>query len=45
MKAMAQKPQPEWVAKRARTNRIIGLVLFGLVLLYLVLFVVRYVMR
>ena len=36
---------PEWAAKRARGNRIIGLVLAGLVALYVVLFVVRFVAR
>ncbi|MEO8133557.1 MAG: hypothetical protein ABI831_06255 [Betaproteobacteria bacterium] len=42
---MTRKDYPEWAAKRARGNRIIGLVLLGLVLLYVVLFVVRYVVR
>ena len=42
---MAQRRYPEWAARRARGNRIIGLVLLGLVLLYLLLFVVRYVVR
>ena len=42
---MAGKRLPEWAAKRARGNRVIGLLLFGLVLLYLLLFVVRYVVR
>jgi len=36
---------PEWAAKRARGNRMIALALFGLVALYVVLFVVRYVAR
>ena len=36
---------PEWAAKRTKGNRIIGLVLFGLVALYVVMFVVRYVAR
>ena len=43
--AMARKHLPEWAAKRARGNRIIGLVLFGLVLLYVLLFVTKYVVR
>ena len=42
---MAVRPYPEWAAKRAKGNRIIALVLFGLVALYVVLFVVRYVAR
>lgn len=42
---MAARRYPEWAAKRARGNRIIALVLFGLVALYVVLFVVRYVAR
>jgi hypothetical protein len=42
---MAVRRYPEWAAKRARGNRIIALVLFGLVALYVVLFVVRYVAR
>jgi hypothetical protein len=42
---MAVRQYPEWAAKRARGNRIIALVLFGLVALYVVLFVVRYVVR
>ncbi len=42
---MAVRRYPEWAAKRARGNRIIALVLFGLVVLYVVLFVVRYVVR
>ena len=42
---MAARGHPEWVAKRARGNRIIALVLFGLVALYVVLFVVRFVAR
>jgi hypothetical protein len=40
-----RKQVPDWVAKRARGNRIIGLVLLGLVVLYIVLFVARYVIR
>ena len=42
---MAVRRYPEWAAKRARGNRIIATVLFGLVALYVVLFVVRYVAR
>ena len=42
---MSGRHYPEWAARRARGNRIIALVLFGLVALYLVLFVVRYVAR
>ena len=42
---MTNPRYPEWAAKRARGNRIIALVLFGLVALYVVLFVVRYVAR
>ena len=42
---MAQKEWPEWAAKRAKGNRIIALVLVGLVVFYVVLFVVRYVLR
>ena len=43
---MADRKQvPDWVAKRARGNRIIGLVLLGLVVLYVALFVARYVVR
>lgn len=43
---MAQDRQdPDFAARRARGNRIIGLVLFGLVALYFLLFVVRYVAK
>ena len=42
---MAVRPYPEWAAKRARGNRMIGLALFGLVALVVVLFVIRYVAR
>ena len=43
---MADRKQvPDWVAKRARGNRIIALILFGLVVLYVALFVARYVIR
>ena len=42
---MAGKEWPEWAQKRVRNNRIIGLVLAALVLFYVVLFVVRYVVR
>ena len=42
---MADKHDPDWAAKRARGNRIIGLVLFALVLVYVGLFVARYVLR
>ena len=34
---------PEWAKRRKSGNRIIALALFGLVALYVVLFVVRYV--
>jgi hypothetical protein len=40
---MPVRRYPEWAAKRARGNRIIAIVLFGLVALYTILFVVRYV--
>ena len=42
---MTVRHYPEWAAKRARGNRIIAMVLVGLVALYVVLFVVRYVAR
>jgi len=42
---MGQRHLPEWAAKRAKGNRIIGLILFGLVLLYVVMFVAKYVVR
>ena len=42
---MAARHQPEWVAKRARGNRLIALALFAQVALVVVLFVVRYVAR
>ena len=42
---MADRRYPEWAAKRARGNRLIGLALFGLVALVFVLFFVRYVAR
>ena len=42
---MASRRYPEWAAKRVRGNRIIALALFGLVALYVVLFVVKYVAR
>ena len=42
---MSQRQMPEWAAKRQRGNRIIAVVLFGLVALYVVMFVVRYVAR
>jgi hypothetical protein len=45
MSDMAKRELPEWAAKRARGNRIIGLVLLALVVLYVVLFVTRYVVR
>jgi len=45
MSDMTKRELPEWAAKRARGNRIIGLVLVGLVVLYVVLFVARYVVR
>jgi len=40
---MPVRRYPEWAAKRARGNRIIALVLFGLVALSVVLFIIRYV--
>ena len=40
-----RKDVPDRVAKRARGNRIIALVLLGLVVLYVALFVARYVVR
>ena len=46
MTSMADKKQPpDWVAGRRKGNRIIALILFGLVLLYILLFVARYVIR
>jgi hypothetical protein len=42
---VTEQQYPEWAAKRTRGNRIIGLVLFGLVLLLIFLFVVRFVVR
>lgn len=45
MANMAQKEWPEWAAKRVKGNRIIALVLVALVVLYVALFVVRYVVR
>jgi hypothetical protein len=42
---MSDRHVPEWVAKRAKGNRIIGLILLGMVVLYVALFVARYVMR
>ena len=42
---MSGKQLPDWAAKRAKGNRIIGLILFGLVLLYAGLFVAKYVIR
>jgi len=42
---MSGKHYPEWAAKRARGNRIIALVLVGLVVLYLALFFFRYVAK
>ena len=42
---MSDRHVPEWAAKRAKGNRIIGLILLGLVILYVVLFVARYVIR
>jgi hypothetical protein len=40
-----KRQQPEWVARRAKGNRIIGLILLALVVLYVGLFVARYVIR
>ena len=42
---MAVRRYPEWAAKRVRGNRIIALVLVGLIAFYVVLFVTRYVVR
>jgi hypothetical protein len=42
---MANREMPEWAAKRHKGNRIIAMVLFGLVALYVVMFVVRFVAR
>ena len=42
---MAGRQVPEWAAKRARGNRVIALVLFGLVALYVTLFVVTNVLK
>jgi len=42
---MAGREMPEWAAKRAKGNRIIGLILLALVVLYVVMFVVRYVAK
>ena len=42
---MAVGRYPEWAAKRVRGNRIIGLLLFGLVALNVALFIVRYIVR
>ena len=36
---------PEWAKKRKSGNRMIAIALFGLVVLYVVMFVVRYVAR
>jgi hypothetical protein len=36
---------PEWAKKRKSGNRMIALALFGLVALYVVMFVARYVTR
>jgi hypothetical protein len=37
--------EPDWVARRRKGNRIIGLVLFALVIVYVGLFVARYVIK
>jgi len=42
---MSDRNLPEWAAKRTKGNRIIGLILLGLVLMYVGLFVVKYVVR
>jgi hypothetical protein len=42
---VTKQQYPDWAAKRARGNRVIGLVLFGLVALFVFLFVVQYVVR
>ncbi|MEO5765815.1 MAG: hypothetical protein ABIR52_10940 [Casimicrobiaceae bacterium] len=42
---MSDRHLPEWAAKRAKGNRIIALILFALVLLYVVMFVAKYVVR
>ena len=36
---------PEWAKKRKSGNRMIAIALFGLVVLYVVMFVVRFVAR
>ena len=40
-----QRQWPEWAERRRKGNRIIAIALVGLVALYVVLFVVRYVAR
>ncbi len=45
MANMAGKEWPEWAAKRAKGNRLIAFALVALVVLYVALFVARYVMR
>jgi hypothetical protein len=45
MAGMSKREWPEWAQRRAKGNRIIGLALLGLVVLYVVLFVTRYVVR
>ena len=42
---MTERQWPEWAEKRRKGNRIIAIALVGLVALYVVLFVVRYVAR
>jgi hypothetical protein len=45
MGEMADRRDPDWVARRRKGNRIIGLVLLALVVVYIGLFVARYVIR
>ena len=42
---MAERQWPDWAQKRRKGNRIIGIVLVGLVAFYVVMFIVRYVAR
>ena len=44
-RAKGDRHEPEWVARRRKGNRIIGLVLLALVLVYVGLFVARYVLK
>lgn len=42
---MAGRQVPEWAAKRTRGNRVIAIVLFGLVAFYVTLFVVTNIFK